>query len=67
MSGIADIFVAITPEVITFLRTLRKNRISANDILAAYDDAKAEGRVMTAADILPHKTEARAAIDRLGD
>ena len=66
MSVLGEILVALTPEVITFLKTARRNNISAENILREYELAEAEGRIMTEKDIDPYREAARTAIDNLG-
>ena len=65
MSDIVALLAALTPEVITFLKTARRNNISAENILKEYELAETEGRIMGEADLLPYRTRARAAIDDL--
>ena len=67
MSDLGAIVAALTPEIITFLKTARRNNISAENILREHELAEAEGRTMTEEDIAPYRNAAKAAIDGLGE
>ena len=58
----ANLLLSLTNNI---FQLIRESGYSLPGVLAEYQKAQAEGRVMGAADIAPHKAAARAAIDEL--